>query len=49
MERMEEFCFEQVRFASSIGLSNEDNFPEGFYLESCGAGLGWKHGVWHHQ
>lgn len=27
MERVEEFFFEQGRFASSIGLSNEGNFP----------------------
>lgn len=34
MERVKEFCVEQIRFASSVSLSTEDNFPEGIYQES---------------
>lgn len=34
MERVKEFCVEQIRFAPSVSLSSEDNFPEGIYQES---------------
>lgn len=34
MDRVKEFHVEQVRFAPSVSLSSEDNFPEGIYQES---------------
>lgn len=52
MERVKEFAFKQVRFASSVSFSNlssETKFPEGIHRDGGGVHLPMSRDVWRHQ
>ena len=52
MERVKEFAFKQVRFASSVSFSNlssETKFPEGIHRDGGGVHLPKSRDVWRHQ